>query len=92
VAKRIFSYPVVKRNFNPSHQGASLPSTISLKLILEILLRRYFDGTDGEDFQLLRRVARFYSAASLSRDIYLSRDFAVVITFVIDPVDAALFP
>jgi len=48
--------------------------------------RRYFDGTNGEDFQLLRRVARFYSAASLSRDIYLSRDFAVVITFVIDPL------
>jgi len=57
VAKRVFSYPVVKRNFNPSHQGASLTSAISLKLILEILLR-YFDDTNGEDFQLLRHASR----------------------------------
>ena len=42
VAKRILGCPVVKCNFNPSRQEASLPSTILLKLILEIFLRRHF--------------------------------------------------
>lgn len=62
VAKRIFSCPIVKRNFNPSHQGAALPSALSLEFILEILSRRYFGGTNSEDFQFVA-LSRFRSVA-----------------------------
>lgn len=93
VAKRIFSCPIVKRNFNPSHQGAALPSAISLELILEILSRRYFGGTNSEDFQFVA-LSRFrsvafegFTASFRFHTIFIyrvvqSRDFAVVITSV----------
>lgn len=58
VAKRIFSCPVVKHNFNPLHQRASsLLSAISLKAYpRNNFCAAISASTHGEDFQWLDRV------------------------------------